>query len=106
MRRTRFIVFLIAAGLLLNGCSSRSQGSYFGKTVAPKNNVLHYITAPEPETLDPQISDGQPEARIYPALYEGLVDYGPKDLQPIPAIAKGWEISPKVDEMIFHLRDN
>ena len=38
------------------------------------------------------------------ALYEGLVEYGPKDQQPIPALAKSWQISPKVDEFIFNLR--
>ena len=40
------------------------------------------------------------------ALYDGLVEYGPKDQQPIPAVAKSWEISPNVDEFVFHLRDN
>ena len=67
---------------------------------------MRYVTGSEPETLDPHISSGQPEARIYMAIYDGLVEYGPKDMQPIPAVAKSWEISPKVDEFIFHLRDN
>ena len=88
------------------GCFASAKGRYFGRTSIPKDNVLHYVTGSEPETLDPHVSSGQPEARIYMALYEGLVEYGPKDQQPIPAIAKSWEISPNVDEFIFHLRDN
>jgi len=40
------------------------------------------------------------------ALFDGLVEYEPKTLQPIPAIAKSWEVSPSVDEFVFHLRDN
>jgi oligopeptide transport system substrate-binding protein len=64
------------------------------------------VTGSEPESLDPQLPDGQPEARIFMALYDGLVEYGPKDQQPIPAIAKSWENNPTLDEYIFHLRDN
>ncbi len=97
---------LVLCYLLLTGCSSSSGGRYFGKTVAPKDNILRYVSGSEPETLDPHISSGQPEARIYMAIYEGLVEYGPKDMQPIPSIAKSWEISPNVDEFVFHLRDN
>src|SRR6185369_15723487 len=82
------------------------SGKYFGKTAAPRDNVLRYISGSEPETLDPQVPDGQPEARVLMALYEGLVEYEPKTLQPIPAIATSWEISPHVDEFVFHLRDN
>lgn len=88
------------------GCTARSSGKYFGKTELPDDNVFRYISGSEPESLDPHISSGQPEARIYSALYEGLVEYHPKTMLPIPAIAKRWDISPKVDEFIFHLRDN
>ncbi|MEQ1603458.1 MAG: peptide ABC transporter substrate-binding protein [Pyrinomonadaceae bacterium] len=95
---------LIAA--LAFGCASRPSGQFFGKTEPPANNTLRYVSGSEPETLDPQISDGQPEARIYMAIYEGLVECDPKDQQPIPAIAKSWEASPNLDEFVFHLRDN
>ncbi|MFT3742705.1 MAG: peptide ABC transporter substrate-binding protein [Pyrinomonadaceae bacterium] len=95
---------LIAA--LALGCGLSPNGQFFGKTVPPSNNVLRYITGPEPETLDPQLPDGQPEARIYMAMYEGLVEYDPKDQQPIPALAKSWETSPGQDEFLFHIRDN
>lgn len=102
--RNAFAIFAI--GVLMSACTPPGGARYFGKTVAPTDNVLHYVTGSEPETLDPQVSSGQPEARMYMALYEGLVDYGPKDLQPIPAIAKSWEVSADVDEFVFHLRDN
>jgi oligopeptide transport system substrate-binding protein len=91
---------------LLGGCITSARGRYFGHTSVPKGNIVRYVTGSEPETLDPHVSSGQPEARIYMAIYEGLVEYGPKDMQPIPALAKSWEISPNVDEFIFHLRDN
>lgn len=99
-------VLMTLAVSLLAGCMSTSKSKYFGKTLPPADNVLRYVSGSEPETLDPQLPDGQPEARIFMALYEGLVEYGPRDQQPIPAIAKSWEASPNVDEFIFHLRDN
>ncbi len=102
----RLVSLLLLCSLIAGGCSTQSASRFFGKTVAPKDNVLRYISGSEPEGLDPQVSDGQPEARIFMALYEGLVEYGPKDQQPIPALAKTWEISPKVDEFLFHLREN
>ncbi len=97
-----FLMCSTALGII--GCSTSASSRYFGRTVPPSDNVLRYITGSEPETLDPQLPDGQPEARIFMALYEGLVEYGPKDQQPIPALAKSWQISPKVDEFIFNLR--
>ncbi|MEQ1922630.1 MAG: peptide ABC transporter substrate-binding protein [Pyrinomonadaceae bacterium] len=105
-RLSQILILMFCIGLLVNGCTSSANSRYFGKTVAPKDNILRYVSGSEPETLDPHISSGQPEARIYMAIYEGLVEYGPKDMQPIPAIAKSWEISSNVDEFVFHLRDN
>lgn len=103
---TRLFLLLGAASMLLNGCGTSADSRFFGKTIAPKDNVLRYVSGAAIETLDPQIPDGQPDARIHMALYDGLVEYHPKDLQPIPAIAKSWEGAPNVDEFIFHLRDN
>ncbi|MGI8555954.1 MAG: peptide ABC transporter substrate-binding protein, partial [Pyrinomonadaceae bacterium] len=97
---------LLVLSVIFSGCTSSAKSRYFGKTVPPKNNVLRYISGSEPASLDPQISTGQPEARIYMAIYDGLFDYDPKTQLPIPGIAKSWEISPNVDEFIFHLRDN
>lgn len=104
--KARFSFALIALSAILSGCASSAKSRYWGKTAAPTDNILRYISGAEPASLDPQLSTGQPEARIYMAIFDGLVDYDPKTLQPIPAIAKSWEISPNVDEFLFHLRDN
>src|SRR5213595_2215048 len=77
---------------------------FFGKTVPPERNILRYVNGDEPESLDPQVSSGQPEARIYMALYEGLVEYDPRTLYPIPAIAERWDVNNDSSEFVFHLR--
>lgn len=104
--RFRLGAGLIALSLFINSCASSANSLYYGQTQAPADNILRYVSGSEPATLDPQLSTGQPEARIYMALFEGLVDPHPKTQLPVPAIAKSWETSPNVDEFIFHLRDN
>ena len=99
--------FIVTLSLIGAGCSALGNNSvFFGKTNPPRDNVLRYVSGSEPESLDPQISDGQPEARIYMALFEGLVEYDPKTTVPIPALAERWEINNDSSEFTFHLRRN
>jgi oligopeptide transport system substrate-binding protein len=89
------------------GCAASAKDKvFFGKTNPPRDNIMRYVSGSEPESLDPQISDGQPEARLYMALYEGLVEYDPKTTVPIPALAERWEVNKDSSELTFHLRRN
>lgn len=99
------LTFFILSSFLIS-CSTQKTTQYFGQTVAPKDNILRYISGSEPESLDPQFVTGQPEARLMMAMYDGLVEYHPKTMEPIPAIAESWETSPDGTEYIFHLRKN
>lgn len=88
------------------GCGGTSAASqYYGSTSVPPGNVMRYITGSEPESLDPAIPTGQPEARLLMAMYDGLVEYDPRTMQPIPGLAKSWELGQGNTEYIFHLRD-
>src|ERR1044072_6545409 len=49
---------------------------------------------------------GQPEGRIYMALFESLCEFDPKTMDPIPAIAERWDVSKDSSEFVFHLRKN
>lgn len=104
----RFIQLLpLAASLLASACSSGGASSrYFGKTVPPEGQVLRYISGSEPESLDPQMSTGQPEGRISMALFDGLTEYDPKTGGPIPSLAERWDIAENNTEFVFHLRRN
>jgi oligopeptide transport system substrate-binding protein len=100
-------MLILIATLITAGCAaSASNKLFFGKTDPPRDNVMRYVSGSEPESLDPAISDGQPEARIYMALYEGLVEYDPKTTVPIPALAERWEVNKDSSELTFHLRHN
>lgn len=100
---------LALAALLFIAISCRvtsGNENFFGKTEPPERNILRYVNGDEPESLDPPISSGQPEARIYMALYEGLVEYDPQTLNPIPALAERWDVNNDSSEFVFHLRKN
>ena len=102
------VIMLLGLSLIAAGCaaSATDKKLFFGKTEAPRDNVMRYVSGSEPEALDPAVSDGQPEARIYMALYEGLVEYDPKTATPIPALAERWEVNKDFSELTFHLRHN
>src|SRR5215470_3451319 len=100
------LVLLASLAFSTYSCSvASSNEEFFGSTQPPARNIFRYVTGDEPETLDPQISNGQPEARIYLGLYEGLVEYNPKTLAPEPALAERWHINNDSSEFTFHLRN-
>ncbi|HZI17169.1 MAG TPA: peptide ABC transporter substrate-binding protein [Pyrinomonadaceae bacterium] len=107
LKAARLAAFLLAVALVAAGCSTQAARSeFFGQIRPPEGQVLRYISGSEPESLDPQMSSGQPEARIYMALFEGLTEYHPKTMEPIPAIAERWVIDEDATEITFFLRRN
>jgi ABC-type oligopeptide transport system substrate-binding subunit len=101
----RTVALVIAAALLAASCTTHaSRSEFFGKIEPPEGQVLRYVTGSEPESLDPQMSSGQPEARIDMALYDGLAEYHPKTMEPIPSIAERWVINEDATEFVFFLR--
>ena len=108
-RRWRLLrLATLALALLLSfSCASPADNAeYFGKLKPPAGRVLRYVTGPEPESLDPQVGTGQPETRIYMALFEGLAEYDPRTMEPIPAIAESWEPNADSTQFVFRLRRN
>ena len=97
-------LFLSLASLLFSCTFISSRDEYFGRIVPPHDNIFRYVTGDEPQSLDPPISLGQPEIRIYMALFDGLVEYNPKDLSPIPSLAERWDVNQDSSEFTFHIR--
>lgn len=91
-----FFLFLVALMSLsvFTGCSKSASDATF---------IIH--NGAEPESLDPALISGVPEHRIYMSLFEGLTTYDPKTAEPIPALAKSWDVSEDGLTYTFHLRD-
>jgi oligopeptide transport system substrate-binding protein len=102
----RSILAIVGLSSFLISCTTQANSRYWGQTKAPAEQVMRYVSGSEPESLDPQIPTGQPEARVLMAFYDGLVEYHPKTMDPIPAIAESWEPSPDGTEYTFYLRKN
>lgn len=101
------LLFLASIAVAAISCNVSSNNEvFFGKTVPPERNIFRYVSGDEPESLDPAISNGQPEARVYMALYDGLVEYHPKTMEPEPALAERWESNNDSSEFKFYLRHN
>jgi oligopeptide transport system substrate-binding protein len=104
-KAVRLVAFVLALALLAASCTTQaSKSEFFGKIDPPAGQVLRYISGSEPESLDPQKSSGQPEARIHMALYDGLAEYHPKTMEPIPSLAERWTINENATEFVFFLR--
>jgi oligopeptide transport system substrate-binding protein len=72
-------------------------------TAAPAETILHRGNKDEPETLDPQKSDGVQEYWVQADLFEGLTRFEPHG-RIVPGVAESWDIAPDGLSWTFHLR--
>ncbi|MEZ6021726.1 MAG: peptide ABC transporter substrate-binding protein, partial [Planctomycetota bacterium] len=86
--------------VLLGGALALARGARLEPADFTFNNGT------EVQSLDPAKVTGVPEGRVIRCLYEGLVIKDPKDLSPVPGVAKSWDISEDKKTYTFHLRDN
>ncbi|MEN9652969.1 MAG: hypothetical protein RL303_689 [Verrucomicrobiota bacterium] len=96
----RWTAALIALAGLLAGCGD-------GRTTAEKKAGEGYLIVnnmAEPSGLDPQTITGLSESHIVGALFEGLVNYDPRDLHPVPGVAESWGMSADGRTWTFRLR--
>src|SRR5687768_810053 len=104
--RLRDVIAIVLFVSFISSCTTSAANKLSGKTVSPSDNVLRYVTGSERDSIDPAVATGQPEARLMMALYDALVEYHPKTMEPMPAIAESWEVGSGGTEYLFHLRKN
>lgn len=65
-----------------------------------------YVVVLGPSSIEwnPLYTYSTTEAQLYTAVYEGLVVYDPRTLQPRPGVASRWSISEDKRSYTFHLR--
>jgi len=59
----------------------------------------------EPATVDPGLVQENASHAISMQIFEGLTNYDPKTLEPVPGVATRWEVSADGIVYTYHLRD-
>ena len=94
MRRITWIAFAVVSALPYRAMP---------ETFPPVGRLIVSIP-PGTLQLDPHLAVSSSEAQVFTAIYEGLLRYDPRTLDPIPAVASAWEISEDGRKITFFLR--
>jgi oligopeptide transport system substrate-binding protein len=74
---------------------------------ANRHKILLISEGSEPQTLDPQLSQGETEHHIITALMDGLVENDEYDeAKVVPGLADHWDHNEDYSVWTFHIRDN
>lgn len=93
--------------LLLAGCFLDAKVEpYYGRVTPRQSQEFHWSNGGLPQTVDPAFAAAPPDTDLVRAIFEGLTEYDPKTLTPIPAVATRWESSNGGREWIFYLRED
>jgi ABC-type oligopeptide transport system substrate-binding subunit len=109
-RRLRtWMVSLVLLSLTLShaGCFLDTKlDPYYGRVVVPRSQEFHWSDGGLPQTFDPAFAAAPPDTDLVRAIFEGLTDYDPRTLTPVPAVATRWEPSNGGRTWTFYLRDD
>ena len=105
------VSFLSALLLILSlshsGCfKGQDPTTYYGTIVVPHAQEFRWSDGGLPQTFDPAFAAAPPDTDVVRAIFEGLTDYDPQTLAPVPGVATHWESSNDGRVWTFYLRDD
>lgn len=109
-RRTPWLVIIaaiLAAVLILTGCGQSLVPSKNNKITSFKpleGGTFRFGMITSPSSLDPAFLGENNAMEIGKELYDGLIRYDSKTLEPQPAIAEKWDYSADKKTITFHIR--
>lgn len=106
LRWTQVYALSLVFCLVLTGCFNEAPSTYYGKIVPPRTQEFRWSDGGLPQTFDPAFAAAPPDTDAVRALFEGLTDYDPQTLAPVPGVATRWEASHDGRVWTFYLRDN
>lgn len=74
--------------------------------MVPRTQEFNWSDGGLPQTFDPAYAAAPPDTDLVRAIFEGLTDYDPKTLSPVPGVATRWEASNGGRTWTFHLRED
>jgi oligopeptide transport system substrate-binding protein len=79
---------------------------YYGRVVVPHTQEFRWSDGGLPQTFDPALAAAPPDTDAVRAIFEGLTEYDPRTLAPVPGVAARWESSADNLEWTFYLRQD
>lgn len=99
------VSLLLIVLALTSGCFLDHQvEQYYGRVVTPHAQEFRWSDGGLPQVFDPALAAVPPDTDAVRAMFEGLTEYDPKSLAPVPGVASRWESSVDNREWIFYLR--
>lgn len=103
--RARAAASILLVISLTSGCFlDHEVEPFYGRVAVPRAQEFRWSNGGLPQTFDPALAAAPPETDVIRAMFEGLTDYDPKTLAPVPAVAERWESTKDNLEWTFHLR--
>jgi oligopeptide transport system substrate-binding protein len=96
------VAVVVAVAVVAAGCGGGNEGAVGGGKKAA-TQVLRMAWGAEPPSLDPGLATDTTSSNVLLNIMDPLVRLD-KDLQPVPALAKSWDVDGNV--VTFHLRDD
>jgi ABC-type oligopeptide transport system substrate-binding subunit len=107
LRTSVVSLLLLALALSHAGCFLNEKlERYYGRIVVPRDQKFNWSDGGLPQTFDPAFAAAPPDTDLVRAIFEGLTDYDPHSLTPVPAVAMRWEASNSGRVWTFYLRDD
>jgi len=97
---TALLICLVSALPFLGGCAPREAAIQ----AAARSGTLLLGNAAEPADLDPHLASTLTGQVVINSLFEGLTVLDEASMQPLPAAAESWEVSPDGLAWTFQLR--
>jgi oligopeptide transport system substrate-binding protein len=98
---------LITFSLTGGGCFlDQEVEPYYGRVVVPRAQEFRWSDGGLPQTFDPALAAAPPDTDAVRAIFEGLTEYDPHTLAPVPGVAARWEASTDNREWTFYLRQD
>ena len=98
---------LVIISLTGGGCFlDQEVEPYYGRIVVPDTQEFRWSDGGLPRTFDPALAAAPPDTDAVRAIFEGLTEYDPHTLAPVPGVAARWESSADNLEWTFYLRQD
>lgn len=80
--------------------------THYGRVTPPRSQEFRWSDGGLPQIVDPAFAAAPPDTDLVRAIFEGLTDFDPRTLKPVPGVAERWESSRDGRVWTFYLRED